>query len=251
GKLDSNGGGSKVYGLAELNARQHGPYIAVSTADSKSRSGSPQWTLELRDYLRKNTVWSRRFSRGYPETTWDMPAGRVLLWWSTWVAAAKDELKQTPELRAKAEDDDYFFEVVDFGKDAVVNRLLVKTNKGSYRILSASFEGDWLAVTTKDDRVLTYSLGGGEQTGHIFGHWPAISSPGECFVVSASERILDVYDLPSTELRNRYKFSTPVIYRRFSPDGKRLFVLTNDQTAYVLDLAVALEGSNSASEAHP
>jgi hypothetical protein len=52
-----------------------------------------------------------------------------------------------------------------------------------------------------------------------------------------SETILNVYDLSTTEFRARLKFGAPVIYRAFSANGKRLFVLTSDQMAYILDLS--------------
>ena len=47
---------------------------------------------------------------------------------------------------------------------------------------------------------------------------------------------LTIYDLGSMAKRSQYTFSTPVSMARFSPDGKRLFVLTSNQTAYVLKM---------------
>jgi hypothetical protein len=47
---------------------------------------------------------------------------------------------------------------------------------------------------------------------------------------------VNVYDLPGSKLLHSYKFPASVAYKKFSSDGKRLFVLTRDQTAYVLDL---------------
>lgn len=46
---------------------------------------------------------------------------------------------------------------------------------------------------------------------------------------------LDLYDLASSQIKRKYNFPTSVMYERFSPDAKHLFVLTRDQTAYLLD----------------
>jgi len=42
---------------------------------------------------------------------------------------------------------------------------------------------------------------------------------------------LNLYDLPGGQLRRKYNFPAPLAYQRFSSDGRRLFVLTRDQTA--------------------
>ena len=46
-----------------------------------------------------------------------------------------------------------------------------------------------------------------------------------------------VYDLVGTQVWRHLEFSAPIVYKSFSQDGKRLFVLTTDQTAYVFDVA--------------
>jgi hypothetical protein len=47
---------------------------------------------------------------------------------------------------------------------------------------------------------------------------------------------MTVYDLTSMRRRHDYAFTSPVEYAAFSTDGSRLFVLTANQTVYVLDL---------------
>lgn len=225
-----------VYSVGKLIASQFDRYLIVTSPDAKN-SGDKNWTFELRDYLANNTVWSRKFDREYPAGSWDSDSGTVLFWWEAWKSAAKDEMKQYPEYKASAEDADYFFEVLDFKKNIVTKKLLLKTNKGSFRVKGASFDGDWLAVTTKDDRVITYSLSSGKEIGHVFGFAPMLSATGNVLAVPLSETILNIYDLSTTEFRTRLKFGTHVIYRAFSADGRRLFVLTSDQTAYIIDLS--------------
>ncbi|MHB8503593.1 MAG: hypothetical protein ACYDHE_21940 [Candidatus Acidiferrales bacterium] len=49
---------------------------------------------------------------------------------------------------------------------------------------------------------------------------------------------LAVYDLATSQLLGEYVFPEPISIKRFSPDGKRLFVLTVNQTVYILDVTV-------------
>jgi hypothetical protein len=46
-----------------------------------------------------------------------------------------------------------------------------------------------------------------------------------------------VYDLISRERLDEFSFARDVDFDHFSEDGKRLFVLTTDQTGYFLDIA--------------
>jgi WD40 repeat protein len=84
--------------------------------------------------------------------------------------------------------------------------------------------------------VLTFSFSSGEEKGHVFGVDPVVSAAAGQFAVSTSSGGVDVYDLDGTKLRRQFKFPNSIAYKNFSPDGKRLFILTHDQTAYVLDL---------------
>ena len=52
-----------------------------------------------------------------------------------------------------------------------------------------------------------------------------------------------VYDLHTLKQSNEFYFASSVSAALFSGDGKRLFVLTNDQTVFILDTT---EGSRTA-----
>jgi WD40 repeat protein len=122
-----------------------------------------------------------------------------------------------------------------------VGKLLVKTNKNSFWVQSAKVDGDWVALQVSGNRVLTYSLASGNELGHVFGHAPTISSTGGVLAVTTGESEVNVYGLADWQLRRTFQFPVSIAYKKFSPDGKRVFVLTRDQTAYVLDLTSARE----------
>jgi hypothetical protein len=84
---------------------------------------------------------------------------------------------------------------------------------------------------------LTYALSTREQKGHFFGAHPVASATGLLALDSQSGHV-KVYDLASSQLRQEYAFPDRVALKTFSPDGKRLLLLTANQTAYIVDTTV-------------
>ena len=236
---------SKIRDLSELHAQQFGHYLLITTDDSKAYHQSV--SFDLRDFITDKSVWSHEFTKSYPAGNWDTDDLRVLLWWGASEAGAKEEMKKYPDLQHTAKSDDYFLEIFDMKKGNATNAFLVNTSKGSFRITDCAFVGDWVAVTTKDDRVITYMLPAGNEVGHVFGYSPMLSPSTNTLAVMLSETIMDIYDLTATSFRSRLKFSTPVIFRAFSQDEKQMFVMTSDQTFYVLNLLAGSDGKVASS----
>ena len=161
----------------------------------------------------------------------------MILGWPASEAAARDEMNRFPDLKSKAEKEDYFIEVLDYSKDAPVGKLLVKTNKQSFRVHYARIDGDWAVLSCSNDRVLVYALSSGEEKGHVFGEGVNISAVAGLYAVPTSTGQLTLYRLENSQVFQQYQFPARVALQKFSEDGKRMFVLTSDQTAYVFDLA--------------
>jgi len=248
-EFNKQGGLTPIFSIGELLASQRGPYILVRTPSRDNPYQRKDWTYELRDYRSKTTLWTRHFPQEPPSLAWAPAYDAVLMGWSLAAAAAHEELKSFPELRSAAAREDIFYELLDVKTNTVRSKLLVKTNKYSFQVRSAKVEGGWAAFEVSGDRVLTYSLASGKEQGHVFGHAPALSSAGEVLAVSAGDGDVNVYGLADSNLRRAYRFPGTVAYKKFSADGKRLFVLTRDQTAYVLDLDAPANSSVSAKTA--
>ncbi|MEO7505627.1 MAG: hypothetical protein ABIZ95_00195, partial [Pyrinomonadaceae bacterium] len=60
-------------------------------------------------------------------------------------------------------------------------------------------------------------------------------------VVQNAKGTLDLYELKTFQKREQYAFAANIALVQFNPDGKRLFVLTADQTAYVLDTSTYIQ----------
>lgn len=129
---------------------------------------------------------------------------------------------------------------MDLRKNTVIGKMMVKTNKGSIRIKGAWADGDWVALSLDGNRVLIYSFSSVEEKGHVFGTAPEVSASSGLVAVSAGSSDVNVYELATTKLRAHYTFPSGVAIKGFSSDGKQLFVLTRDQTAYVVDPSVPL-----------
>jgi hypothetical protein len=237
--LDSLGNATPIFPIGELLAVQEGAYLLVRTPARDNPHAPKNWTYDLRDFRSKSTLWSRHFPQEPPSMAFSANDNAVLMGWRVSADAAHDEMKQYPELKGSADKEDMFYELVDLHSSAVLGKLVVKTNKFSFSVRYVAVDGDSVALQVSGDRVLTYSLASGKEVGHVFGYAPVISSVAGAYAVSTAEGAVNVYDLSKSRLRQSYKFPVSVVYKKFSLDGKRLLVLTRDQTVYVLDLAAS------------
>ncbi|MFZ0804899.1 MAG: WD40 repeat domain-containing protein, partial [Candidatus Sulfotelmatobacter sp.] len=215
---------------------QEGPYVLVRTPPGDKPYVRKNWTYELRDFRAKSVIWSRHFLQDSPVVSWTTDHDAILMGWHVYSDAAHEELKQFSDLKSSAEKEDMLYELLDLRSNTTIGKLLVKTNKSSFFVTSAAVERDWAALSVSGNRVLIYSISSGKETGHVFGYSPVLSQAAGAYAVSTAEGTVGVYSLSTSQLRRSYKFPISVLYKKFSPDGKRLLVVTRDQTVYILDL---------------
>ena len=208
------------------------------------------------DVLDRNTgrpLWSRAAAdanRGAPAPTmppvpFDDPQGeRIVLGWDGASDGAKklakgnavmtEALKQT-----KAAAHDSLFEVLDARTGNRVGLVLVPGGSGPESYTSAFSAGDWLILVKDEMRVTAVSLSGGAERLKLTAYYPALYGPTGLLAVTQDGGHLALYDLKTGQQRDSYGFPSMVVYSRFSADGKRMLVLTQDQSVYVLDLTSA------------
>jgi len=114
--------------------------------------------------------------------------------------------------------------------------LLLETGKGSFYIAAGFSEADWLVLRDSENRVLTYSIKDGTLKNRFFGSYAAISPTKNQIVVENYPGELTFYDLASGDPQTRLTFPGKTAFLRFSLDGKKLFVLNSEQTAYLFDV---------------
>jgi len=97
--------------------------------------------------------------------------------------------------------------------------------------------GDWVVLSDSQNRVLVYSLQTARQIGRFFGEYAAVSLENDLLCIENEIGKLAVYYLKTGEKRDEFVFSNPISMLRFIDKGNRLFVLTSNQFAYVLDVS--------------
>ena len=254
--------GADPRAIMRINARSHGLSVERDIADTPTEQfaqysrllavtrpiprDAPNptgWDLELFDVTRSLRLWSRSFPKDPPKA-WGSPAGdSIILAWTADSPIGRDAIKQNERLRSSVNLSDllgdYVVEVLDTERGMSRGRVFIETGKGSFRLRAAFARDDWMVVSDSQGRVLVYSVATGELKGHAFGGSPVISTVSALLCVNLGGGRLAIHDLATMHRRDQFTFTTPVVMTSFSADGKRLFVLTSDQTAYVLDLGAA------------
>jgi hypothetical protein len=186
-------------------------------------------------------VWSREFPKEAPHFFFDEFSGRLILYWTLGSDVGKARLKGDEKLASRVKelgnkDDDYLLDIVDAFAGATVGTLLLETGKGSFNIKSGFSEGNWLVLQDTEHRVLCYSIKDNELRHRFFGATAAVNPARNQIVIENYPGELTVYDLESGDSIARMNFGREVAFLRFTLDGRKLFVLSKEQTAYALDV---------------
>jgi len=234
--------------IEAASARQVGPYLVVyKSAKENAKEDVPprEWRnlkLDVFDARTMTSLWSRNYPKEAPGL-WASPQyGTAVLVWGSGSDAAMAEIKSDAQLSRlsaglKEKEGNYLLEVVDIKSGSSLGKLLIDTGKGSFRLANAFAAGDWVVVTDTQNRVLVYSLKTGEQRGRVFGGAGTISVQAGLLCVENEIGKIAFYSLNNFEKRDEMVFSSPVSMLQFSPDGRRLFVLTVNQIVYLLDVS--------------
>jgi WD40 repeat protein len=228
--------------IENSSAKQHGMFVIQFNRTNKNGSYWENVVMEVRDAGTLSAVWSLSLPKERPRY-WAAPrAGTITLVWPVSSKAAGSAIKDNPTLTQqlktlKEKEGDYFLKVLDLKSGKPVGELLIETGKGSFRINDVFTNGDWVVISDTENRTLVYSLSSGQQKGKIFGRQAAVSAVTNLLCVENGNGLLNLYELASFEKRQQFTFPTRVSLIRFSEDGQRLFVLTADQTVYLLDLS--------------
>jgi hypothetical protein len=220
--------------------------VVVITNSIKDYVGYQQNViLEVRDVRTSSLLWSKPFPKEAPQVWMDPQDQAMALSWPISSEEAKAKIKGdaalSKQLAAMNEKEgDYFLQAHDARTGRVMGRLLIETGKGSFRISHVTVAGDWVVISDTQNRILVYSLSSGERKGKVFGSSATVDQAGKLLCVENEGGQLTIYDLASMEKRDQFVFSTPLALAQFSPEGKSLFVLTADQTAYVLDVSALI-----------
>lgn len=248
--LADNPGQELVDGVSladEQGVSQCGPFLLHRKFNSKPGAPASDLALDVRDIHDGRTLWTREFQKDVPLIIAGAECRNLVFGWRADTETARVEMKDDSALQTKlASFSDLkgvvFLETLETETGKVGGRLLVDTGKGSIWISRIAIVNDWAVVTDLSNRTHLYSISSRQEVGTVFGSNAALSTQGGFLAVGNETGEIDVYSLPAIEKRTHLAFSSPISFVSFSSDGKRLLVLTANQTAYVFDTAVLAQG---------
>lgn len=214
---------------------------AITAIFNEGTFGRQKMRMEARDALQGGTLWTREFVEESPEYWGSAQHGTLTLRWDLSSKAARRIVKEDAALSKRLsemgdKEGDYLLQVLEMKSGKLLGQLLIETGKGAFRLNSITAAGDWVVVTDTENRVLVYSLGAGQLKHRFFGDRMALNAQENLLCVENERGQLLVYDLNTGTKLDEFSFSSPVSLIQFLSD-KRLFVLTANQTAYVLGLS--------------
>lgn len=228
-------------GRANLFFLNSGPAVLGYKLSALDRNtGQPLWTRDFGGPTRGDPPDRT------PPVPFDDPQGeRIVLGWEGNSEGAKKLVKGNSALmqalkQTKAAAHDTLFEVLDARTGNYVGMALVLGGSGPESYTSAFSAGDWLILVKDEMRITAVSLSNGDERLKLTAFYPALYGPAGLLAVAQEGGHLVLYDLNTGQQRDVFDFPSMVVYSRFSADGRRMLVLTQDQSIYVLDLATAL-----------
>jgi WD40 repeat protein len=211
----------------------------VKSGDQNHRDRN--FDLESLDIVDQKLLWSRHFPKQGPSLSGSTSSGRVVLIWRANSDGVRDEVARNPKLQAlwdrqKPKESDFLLEVLDSRSGSLIGGVILLTGKYSYVPETVKAVGDWMVVEDNLNRVLLYSISTGQLMTRWFGYSPQVSRNGQRLCLANGRGHLVVYDLQTLKQIDDLYFSNPISVHHLSEDGKKLFVLTNDQTAFQFDI---------------
>jgi WD40 repeat protein len=226
--------------VTEASERQFGSVTVNVKPAKKGGSYTEDVIMDVKDARTLSPVWSVEFPRERPGYWIAAREGTMTLTWPVSSSAAKEEVKNTPILSQqlsamKERAGAYYLKVLDLTTGKLLGQVLIETGNGSFRISRVFASHDWVVISDSENRVLVYSLEGGREKGRVFGSNAAINAASNLLCVDNGSGKLTLYDLTSFEPRAQLEFPGEVSLVRFSTDGKRLLVLTDNQDVFLID----------------
>lgn len=261
--MDVKGGTIKALNpISASNTRQHGRYLVTRRSKNekpekeRKKDERPAFTeeerekaigykdtiFEVRDVQSGSSLWTRQFDNETPRYFITPAQNTITFVWRLETQAAKEIVKTDPHLTEKVRSmqektGDYLFQFVDAATGVNKGKLLLETGEGSFTVESVSIGGDYVIVGDDENRILVHSLKTGQLLQRFFGEYAAVSAPSGLIAVSNVPGRVTVYNIGNGSERTTLAFTKSLSMLQFLPDGKHLFVLTSDQTAFLFDAA--------------
>jgi WD40 repeat protein len=242
--------GPSVVSSARLEADriiiQEGLYL-VEKKEPENRKNQARTVLSVTNAVTGQALWSRDYPKGFPWLNFNSEEDKAIFVWGASSDFVKAESNNDPVLKKKIaskreRQGDYYIQILQASTGNVLHTVYVETGRGSFRFRWAELAGDHLTLYDNHNRLLIYSISSGQRLGQIFGVNGSLSPATPLLAAENKPGVLTIYSLPSMEERGKLMFTRPLVFVKFSSDGKQLFALTNDQMTYLFHTEEILAG---------
>jgi len=187
-----------------------------------------------------------RFWGQCPTPFADPQGDRLVLGWKAKSWDAKEAASRNPVVKliyknAKLTDQDSFFEALDARTGKSLGGILVQVGSGPISFDSAFSVGDTMILVKDSVRISLFSLADGQLKARLVGVGPSVSAESKLLALDLESGRLGIYDSNSGVKLQQFIFPDSIAYTRFSADGKRLFLLTEHQATFILDVSKVRE----------
>jgi hypothetical protein len=197
--------------------------------------------LDVSDVHNGSLIWSIPFPKEVPRIFWDVQCDRVSFVWHGSGAGVKAERQRAADassIPVSSKDSNYVVEVVQLSTGKVRGGIEIDTHENAFWISAIWAAGDYVLVSDSLSRQTVYSLGDQRMIGRIVGRvvgFIAVTQP--IIVIEPGNGRLQFYDPTRLTPLDELTFSRSLSLIRFTGDGKKLFVVKNDQVAYLIDVS--------------
>lgn len=229
--------------------RSGGPILVEYSFDNSmgvgmtfNMAGGVPYKLLARDPYSGEALWKRSFFRETPVPFPDPQGTRLVLGWPAQGDEARQAASHFPAAKqilkkAKLDEHDTFFEVLDARSGKSLGGVLVQVGNHASSFDAAFSEGDTLFLLKDGMRVSLFSLSEGALKAKLVGNKPAANGASNLLALNEGAGKLALYDAHTGAKLDQLLFPEEIAYSHFSDDGKRLFVLLQNQQAFVLDVS--------------
>lgn len=240
--FDLRSGGASSVASFEKDDRvmQFDDVLLVRHSQGKALTAKTVW--EFHDAKTGAKLWERSFSDDIPAL--DEVGQAIVLRWSR-----RERSFLGPSFDAHIAPFEEKIELVDTRTGALKGKLTIDTGRGSFSVKRAVVSGDTVVITDNRSRTLLYSLQSGKEIAHFFGNHPVPDAALGLLLLRNEADELQVIDLKSGIRKDRLIFPAEIAATTLVNDGKKLFVLTDDQIVYWIDLTAAAQSESPAQPA--
>jgi WD40 repeat protein len=226
-----NGGNSDSYDYEGMN---------IHVSDMVTNRLENQ-ILDVGDVQSDKQLWTFPFPKEVPRIYWSTESDRAVFLWHASDGAVRAEQQRSPDAshRTTSNKSSFFeLEIIDLTNGKPLGWIEVDSHDETLGISYVGAAGDYVVVHDTIGRLLMYSISSGKLLGRFLGRsFEIVPGASPILCINRLKGRIEFYQPGNWSPAATIRLPWPASMIRFTPDGKQLFALTNDQAAYMIDIS--------------